>query len=216
MTGPASIRVALADDHQMVRQALAQLLEESAGIQVVGQAGDGDEAVKLVEATSPDVIVLDYSMPAMDAPGTIQSLLRRHRQLKVVVLTVHESIHYAVRVLESGAHGYVVKSAAAQELVEAIRAAHRDEVYISPKVSQRVIQQLRRPKTDRVGVSALSPREFELLRVLGSGMSLKECAGHLNITISTASTYRARLMEKLNLHSTAEIIRFALENEIVG
>jgi DNA-binding NarL/FixJ family response regulator len=162
------------------------------------------------------VIVLDYSMPAMDAPVTIQALLRHHRQLRIVVLTVHESIHYAVRVLESGAHGYVVKSAAAQELVEAIRAAHRDEVYISPKVSQRVIQQLRRPKSDRVGVSALSPREFEMLRVLGSGMSLKECAGHLDITISTASTYRARLMEKLNLRSTAEIIRFALENEIVG
>jgi DNA-binding NarL/FixJ family response regulator len=152
--------------------------------------------------------VLDDSMPAMDAPVTIQALLRQHRQLRIVVLTVHESIHYAVRVLESGAHGYVVKSAAAQELVEAIRAAHRAEVYISPKVSQRVIQQLR--------VSALSPREFEMLRVLGSGMSLKECAGHLDITISTASTYRARLMEKLNLRSTAEIIRFALENEIVG
>jgi DNA-binding NarL/FixJ family response regulator len=216
MTETGTIRVVLADDHQMVRQALAQLLEDSPGIEVVGQAGDGQEAVKLVEATAPDVIVLDYSMPAMDAPVTIQALLRQHRQLRIVVLTVHESIHYAVRVLESGAHGYVVKSAAAQELVEAIRSAHRDEVYISPKVSQRVIQQLRRPKSDRVGVSALSPREFEMLRVLGSGMSLKECAGHLDITISTASTYRARLMEKLNLRSTAEIIRFALENEIVG
>jgi DNA-binding NarL/FixJ family response regulator len=110
----------------------------------------------------------------------------------------------------------VVKSAAVAELVEAIKAVAEGEIYISPKLSQRVIQQLRRPKRDRVGLEALSQREFELLRVLGAGMSLKECARLLNVSTSSASTYRARLMEKLNLHSTAEVIRFALENGIVG
>jgi DNA-binding NarL/FixJ family response regulator len=210
------IRVVLADDHAMVREALAQILQESGCLRVVGQAATGPEALEVASRSAPDVVVLDYSMPGLDAAAVIEALLRRRPQLKILVLTVHENIHYAVKVLESGAHGYVVKSAAVGELVEAIQAVSAGEVYISPKVSQRVIQHLRRPKRDRVGLEALSQREFELLRVLGAGMSLKECARRLNISTSSASTYRARLLEKLNLHSTAEVIRFALENDIVG
>jgi DNA-binding NarL/FixJ family response regulator len=216
MTTPGNIRVVLADDHAMVREALAQILEDSGSIRVVGQAADGPQALDLAAKTQPDVIVLDYSMPNLDTPSAIESLLRRWPNLKILVLTVHENIHYAVKVLESGAHGYVVKSAAVGELVDAIKAVSDGEIYISPKVSQRVIQHLRRPKKDRVGLEALSQREFELLRVLGAGMSLKECAKHLNISTSSASTYRTRLMDKLNLHTTAEIIRFALENDVVG
>lgn len=210
------IRVVLADDHAMVREALAQLLDESGHIKVIGQASDGHQALELAVALRPDVIVLDYTMPNLDAPSAIETLLHRLPDLKILILTVHENIHYAVKVLESGAHGYVVKSAAVGELVEAIQAASEGEVYISPKVSQRVIQHLRRPRKERVGLEALSQREFELLRVLGAGMSLKECARHLNISASSASTYRARLMEKLKLRTTAEVIRFALENDIVG
>jgi DNA-binding NarL/FixJ family response regulator len=209
-------RIVLADDHAMVREALAQILEESGCIRVIGQAADGPEAVDLVGKAQPDVLVLDYSMPKLDTPSAIASLLRRLPRLKILVLTVHENIHYAVKVLESGAHGYVIKSAAVGELVEAIQTVSDGEVYISPKVSQKVIQHLRRPKRDRVGLEGLSQREFELLRVLGAGLSLKECAKHLHISTSSASTYRTRLMEKLGLHSTAEVIRFALENDIVG
>src|SRR5439155_26120021 len=194
----------------------SQVLEESGSIQVVGQAADGPSVMEIVARTQPDVLVLDYSMPKLDTPSAIDTLLGRSSSLKIVILTVHENIHYAVKVLESGAHGYVVKSAAVGELVEAIKAVSTGEIYISPKVSQRVIQHLRRPKKDRVGLEALSQREFEMLRVLGAGMSLKECARHLKVSTSSASTYRTRLMEKLNLHSTAEVIRFALENEIVG
>lgn len=216
MTAQGLIRVALADDHAMVREALAQILQDSGSIRVVGQGADGLDVLDIVTATQPDVLVLDYSMPKLDTPSAIEMLLRRCPHLKILILTVHENIHYAVKVLESGAHGYVVKSSAVKELVEAIQAVHSGEIYISPKVSQSVIHQLRRPKKDRVGLEALSQREFELLRVLGAGMSLKECANHLNISTSSASTYRSRLLEKLNLHSTAEVIRFALENDIVG
>jgi DNA-binding NarL/FixJ family response regulator len=216
MTAPGIVRIVLADDHAMVREALAQILEESGCIKVVGQAADGPEALDLAAKLQPDVLVLDYSMPRLDTPSAIASLLRRWPRLKVLVLTIHESIHYAVKVLESGAHGYVIKSAAVGELVEAIQTVSAGEVYISPKVSQRVIQHLRRPKRDRSGLEGLSQREFELLRVLGAGLSLKECARHLHISTSSASTYRTRLMEKLGLHTTAEIIRFALENDIVG
>jgi DNA-binding NarL/FixJ family response regulator len=215
MDAPGTIRIVLADDHAMVREALAPILEES-GCRVVGQASDGPEALDLAAKLQPDVLVLDYSMPRLDTPTAIVSLLRRCPQLKILVLTIHESIHYAVKVLESGAHGYVLKAAAVGELVEAIRTVSNGEVYISPKVSQLVIQQLRRPKRDRSGLEDLSQREFELLRVLGAGLSLKECARHLHISTSSASTYRTRLMEKLGLRTTAEVIRFALENDIVG
>jgi len=216
MSGQGGIRVVLADDHAMVREALAQILEESGTLRVVGQAANGSEAIEVAAKTLPDVMVLDYTMPGLDTAAVIEALLRRWPHLKILVLTVHENIHYAVKVLERGAHGYVVKSAAVGELVEAIQAVSAGECYISPKVSQRILQHLRQPKRDRVGLEALSQREFELLRVLGAGMSLKECARHLHISTSSASTYRARLMEKLHLHSTAEVIRFALENDIVG
>ncbi len=216
MTESRVIRVVLADDHEMVRQALSQILEESEKIHVVGQAGDGREALRITTELEPDVVVLDYSMPLPNAPSLIETISRRFPRMKILILTVHENIHYAVKVLEGGADGYVVKSGAVQELVDAIVAVRQGDVYISPKVSQKVIQQLRRPRKERAGLEALSQREFELLRALGAGMSLNNCAELLHITTSTASTYRSRLMEKLSLGSTAEIIRFALENDVVG
>lgn len=211
-----TIRVVLADDHEMVRAGLSQILEDSERIEVVGQAGDGAEALTVVAQTQPDVVVLDYSMPKMDAPAVIEHLRRRDRQRKILILTVHENIHYALKVLEGGAHGYVIKSAAVGELVAAIAAVHKGEVYISPSISQKIMQHLRAPGKQSRGLEALSQREFELLRALGAGMGITQCAQHLNVSTSTASTYRARLMEKLGLQTTAEIIRCALENGIVG
>ena len=209
------VRVLLADDHVMVREGLSQILEESDRINVVGQVGDGSEILQLTDKSNPDVIVLDYSMPRLDTPSIIEELRSRFPQVKILVLTVHEKIHYAVKVLECGAHGYVVKSAAVRELVDAIESVYRGEVYISSSISQNILQHMRRPKKDRVGLDALSHREFDILRGLGAGKTLTECAEYLNISISTASTYRSRLMDKLNLRSTAEVIRFAVENKIV-
>jgi DNA-binding NarL/FixJ family response regulator len=216
MSSPGEIRVVLADDHAMVREALAQILEDSGCIRVVGQAADGPGAVDAACRHRPEVLVLDYSMPGLGAPEVLSRLQQLLPGLKILVLTVHENIHYCVQALECGAHGYVVKSSAVGELVDAIKAVAAGEVYISPKVSQKVMQHLRRPKKERVGLESLSQREFELLRLLGAGVGLKECAERLAISTSSASTYRARLLEKLNLHSTAEVIRFALENDIVG
>ena len=215
MAKQGTIRVVLADDHEMVRAGLSQILEERDGIEVVGQAGDGVEAVAVASETQPDVVVLDYSMPRGDAPSVIEHLRRESPRAKILILTVHEDIHYALRVLECGAHGYVIKAAAAAELVDAIAAVRSGEIYISPRIAQKLMGRLRAPRKDRTGLESLSPREFELLRALGSGMGLKECGRQLNISASTASTYRARLMEKLELESTAEIIRFALENRVV-
>lgn len=210
------IRVLLVDDHSMVREALARILDDSGTVTVVGQASDGLQVMPTVEATEPECVVLDYSMPGLDAPAVIELLQRRCPQIRILVLTVHENIHYAIRVLESGAHGYLIKSAAVDELVEAIRAVHQGGIYISPRVSDEVLQHLRRPKRERVGLESLSQREFDLLRILGAGKTLQQCAQQMKVSTSTASTYRARVMEKLNLDSTAELIRFALEHNVVG
>ena len=208
------IRVVLADDHAMVREALARILDESGQTSVVGQASNGVAALAAIKDTCPQVAVLDYSMPNQDAPQIIDVLSRRHPNVKILVLTVHENIHYAVRVLESGAHGYLIKSAAVEELVEAINTVRQGGIYISPKVSQEVIQHLRRPKRERLGLESLSQREFDFLRIYGSGNSLQQCARLMKISSSTVSTYRARIMDKLNLQSTTALIRFALENDI--
>jgi len=216
MISPQSslIRVVLADDHEMVREALARILDECGRIRVVAQASNAAQALGAVRNSKPDVLVLDYSMPAQDAPQTIERLLRSAPELKILVLTVHENIHYALRVLESGAHGYLIKSGAVEELVEGIESVHQGRIYVSPRISQEVLQHLRRPKSQRSGLESLSQREFAFLRILGAGKSLQECAKQMKISTSTASTYRARIMEKLNLSSTAELIRFALENDV--
>ncbi len=216
MSSRLPIRVVLADDHSMVREALARTLEDGGAITVVGQASDGFEVLGIVESTDPEIVVLDYSMPNLDAPGVVETLLRKDSSIKILVLTVHENIHYAMRVLESGAHGYLIKSAAVEELVAAIQIVQSGGIYISPKVSPEVLRQMRTPKRQRVGLEALSQREFDLLRILGAGKSLQQCAKEMKVSTSTASTYRSRVIEKLKLESTAELIRFALEHDVVG
>jgi len=211
-----TIRVVLADDHAMLRDALARILGDSEQIEVVAQASDGLEVLAVVESSEPDVLVLDYSMPHHDPPSMIKDLVAKRRQLKVLVLTVHENIHYALRVLESGAQGYLIKSAAADELVEAIREVHAGRIYLSSSISQAVLQRMREPRRKRTGLDALSPREFTFLQMLGAGHTLQRCADEMDISVSTASTYRTRVLEKLELESTAELIRFALDHDLVG
>lgn len=210
------IRVLLADDHKMVREGLAQLLEESEGILIVGQAGDGQEAVALAKQTRPDVAVLDYTMPNIDGALATQLIRSACPDVKVLILTVHENVHYAIKALEAGAHGFVLKAAAVEELVKGIQSVSIGKTYISPSISEKIAENIRKGKEDRIGLSCLSKREFELLRLLASGMKLKDCAKSMNITESTASTYRSRLMEKLSLKSNTEMIRFALENGVIG
>jgi len=211
-----AIRVVIADDHAMIREGLAGILEEAPGILVVGLAGNGQEAVNMIMERNPDVLVLDYSMPSMDAPAVIEQLLAKGLQTRILVLTVHENFHYAVKALDAGAHGYLLKAAAAEELIKGIRRVHSGRLYISSEISQKMLENLKFSRGDRSGLRSLSRREFQLLRYLGSGKRMLECARLMKINESTVSTYRARLMEKLGLGSTAELIRYALENEIVG
>ncbi len=206
------IRVVLADDHRMVREALARVLNEEPGVEVIAQASDGPEIEHAVGEATPDVLVMDYSMPQLDPPRLIESLLQRHPGLEILVLTVHENIHYALRVLEAGAQGYLIKSAAPEELVEAIRAVRAGRIYLSSSIEQDVLHHLRKPRERRAGLEGLSPREFTLIGLLGSGRSLAQCASEMNVSVSTASTYRARILQKLGLDSTAALIRYAVDH----
>jgi len=210
------ISVVLADDHAMVRESLARVLNSNGGVTVVGQAGDGIELVDVVKQHCPDCLVMDYSMPNHDPARLIEELLVEFKSLKILVLTVHENAHYAVRMLKSGAHGYLIKSAAVEELVEAIDTIKDGDVYISKKISPDVWALLRKPKDKRDGLESLSQREFDVLRLLGNGSTLQDCAKQLDVSVSTVSTYRGRVIEKLNLSTTSDLVRFAIENDITG
>jgi DNA-binding NarL/FixJ family response regulator len=209
-----TIRVILVDDHHMVRQGLAQVLNDNAGIEVVGQVGGGQEALDLCTRVEADVLVLDYGLPDLDGAAVTSALRRDGRPVRVVIVTVHDNVHYVLKSLDAGAHGFVVKSDGTDELVSAIRTVAEGGSYITPHLEEKVAQHRRGPKSRHIGLDKLSQREFELLRLMGQGMSLQRCAEQMNISESTASTYRSRLMAKLDLADTAQIIRFAIENGI--
>jgi two-component system, NarL family, invasion response regulator UvrY len=207
-----SLRVLLADDHAMVRDALARVLQSSGAIKVLGQASRGEEMFRLVSEIRPDCLILDYSMPELEMPGAIRKLLDLYPDLRILVLTVHQNIQYAVSVLEAGAHGYIIKAAAVEELVEAIHVVCRGDLYISKQLSQDVLKTLRSPRRERKGLESLSQRELEVMRMIVSGKSLQQCALMMDLSTSTVSTYRTRILEKLGLETTAELIRYGLQN----
>jgi len=210
-----SIGVALVDDHAMVRQALSSVLSDDPTIEVVALGGSRADAVRIAVELEPEVLVLDYNLPDGTALQVLEELGRRDSGVRVLVLTVHETRQYAVRVLQAGAQGFLVKSSALDELRDAIHAVKEGGIYITPSLATQVLDDLRRPKGAREGLAALSAREFELLRLLGTGMGIKRAALELNVTVSTASTYRARIMKKLGLTSTNELIRLVLEEGLV-
>jgi DNA-binding NarL/FixJ family response regulator len=210
------IRVLLADDHVMMREGLASIIDAADGITVVGQADGGVAALAGVETHSPDVLVLDYSMPDLDGPAVMNQLSAAGSRTRVLFLTTHENIHYAHKAMAAGALGFMVKSGALQELVGAIRTVHNGGRYVSHALDEQMADQLGQGNMAEPTVDRLSQREFQLLGHLGQGRSLQEAAQAMHVTESTASTYRSRLMKKLQLQNTAQIIRFAIENGITA
>ena len=210
------IRVLLVDDHVMMREGLATIIAAADGITVVGQADGGIAALAGVDEHKPDVLVLDYSMPDLDGPAVMSQLTANGSQTRVLFLTTHENIHYAHKAMAAGALGFVVKSGALHELVGAIRTVNEGGRYVSSALDEQLSQQLGQGELTEPTADRLSQREFQLLGHLGQGHSLQEAAEVMKVTESTASTYRARLMKKLQLKNTAQIIRFAIENGITA
>ncbi|MGB8511159.1 MAG: response regulator transcription factor [Pyrinomonadaceae bacterium] len=209
----SKLRVYLVDDHSILREGLALLVNSQPDMEVVGQAGDGEEALEGISALAPEVVVLDVSMPKLGGAETTERLKLSFPHIRVLVLTRHGEQSYLRQLLRAGASGYVLKKAAAEELIGAIRAVAAGGTYLDSSLAGHVVDNYvgqQAAKTSSRGGN-LSEREAEVLRLIALGHSNKEIASQLNISVRTAETYKVRLMEKLGLNSRAEIVRYALQ-----
>lgn len=214
----AKIRVLLADDHAIVREGVKMILIKEPDIEVVGEASDGQEALDLVDRLKPGVVVMDISMPGMGGIEATQHVRERHPGVNVLALTMHEDESYVFKLLRAGASGYVLKRAAAQDLVQAVRAAAKGEAFLYPSVARKVVEDyLKRVETgeDRERYDGLTEREKEILTVIAQGLSNQQIAQKLYISIKTVQTHRAHILEKLGLHDRTELVRYAIRKGLI-
>jgi DNA-binding NarL/FixJ family response regulator len=209
----ANLRVFLADDHAVVRAGLKALVNAQSDMEVIGEAADGLATCEQVLHMQPDVVVLDVSMPKMNGSEAAERLKTYCPKVKVLALSVHEDKGYLRQMLEAGSAGYVLKRAAAEELIRAIRTVAAGGVYIDPALAGKLIGGfVRNPPGQSVAAgAALSEREAEVVRLIAAGHSNKEIAGRMDLSVKTVDTYKARSLEKLDLHSRADLVRYALQ-----
>ncbi len=206
------IQVLLADDHVVVRQGLRGLLERE-GFKVCGEAADGRDAIHLAETCHPDVAILDLAMPGLNGVDAAREIMRLQPQTKAIVLTMHKDEAYILQALSAGVSGYILKTQAAADLVQAIREVVRGSVYLSPGVSRAVVDAYR-AKTN-VPPDPLSPREREILQLVAEGRTTKQIAAILGVSVKTADSHRSRLMAKLDIHEIAGLVRYAIRRGLI-
>jgi two-component system response regulator NreC len=206
------IRVVLADDHILVRQALKSLLEREK-LQVIAEASDGQEAVALAEAHHPDIAVIDISMPILNGIDAAREMGRSCPKTKTILLTQHEEDQYIREALEAGVKGYVLKNQAASDLLHAIQQVSRGQFYLSPGVS-RAVMEAYRTRSDSPA-DPLTARERQVLQLIAEGKSTRDAASLLGISVKTAESHRMRLMQKLDIHETASLVRYAVRRGLV-
>ena len=202
-----TVRVLLADDHEIVRQGLRILLERE-GFQVVGEAANGHDAVKLCEANHPEIAILDLSMPLLNGVDAAREIMKSNPRTKVVLLTMHTEDHLILESLRAGVTGYVLKTKAASELVQALRAVCRGEMFLTQSISRTIVQAFL--QNTPVPGNPISDRERQVLQLVAEGKTTKEIASLLGISVKTAESHRSNLMEKLNIHDTAGLVRYAI------
>jgi two-component system response regulator NreC len=207
-----SLRILLADDHLIVRQGLRALLERE-NLDVVGEAADGHEAIRLVGDLHPDVAILDFAMPLLNGLDAAKEVQKLSPATRTIILTVHTEDQYVLEALQAGVSGYVVKSQAAADLVQAIHDVHSKKVYLSPAVSRAIVDAYLCKTAP--AVEALSPRERQVLQLVAEGKTTKEIATVLGVSTKTAESHRTRLMRKLEIHDTAGLVRYAIRRGLV-
>ena len=210
------IRLLIADDHPIVRHGICMCLARQEKIQVVGEAGDGREALTLTRELKPDVVLMDIDMPQMNGLAVTDLLRREMPQVKVLILSTYSNSEYALRIIQCGARGFVLKESPPEEMVHAIEAVHAGATHFSPDVARVALNHVVRGNGEAVGPSRLSSREREVLRHIAEGDSNKEIAGHLKIGVRTVETHRERIMRKLDIHSIAGLTRFAIAQGMVS
>jgi len=213
------IRILLADDHGIVRQGTRSLLEKEADLEIVGEAEDGRAAVEMTGSLQPDVVVMDIAMPHLNGLDAAAQIARRHPDVGVIILSMHEEEDYLVRALSAGVRGYLLKDTAQLDLVRAVRSVADRKAFFSPTIAQMLVEDFTRQMQKKgIGDSyeLLTEREREILQLLAEGKSNKEAAAILDVSPYTVETHRNNLMQKLNLHNTAEIVLYAVRKKLIS
>jgi two-component system, NarL family, response regulator NreC len=213
-----AIRILLADDHRIVREGLKSLLDRLPGIEVIAEAVHGREAVEIAESTFPDVVIMDIGMPQLNGIEATAHMVKRDPRIGVIILSMHADEDYLVSALNAGAKGYLLKDSADVDLVKAIQSVARGTPFFSPEIAGKMTEDhllflQQRNLEDSFGL--LTEREKEVIQLLAEGKSNKEVAGILDVSVHTVETHRMHLMQKLNLHSTAEIVLYAVRKKII-
>ena len=211
-----SVKVLLADDHRLMREALRSLIEKESDMKVVGEAADGRTAVSLAREVSPDVIIMDISMPELNGVEATNQILSDAPNVKILGLSMHSDEHFVAGMLKAGGSGYLLKDCAAEELVQAIRSVIEGEQYLSPKIAGIVIDSYRRalPKGQLSRTPELTAREREVLQLVAEGDTSQRIAGQLYVSVKTVDAHRQKIMGKLNIHSVAGLTKFAIQKGI--
>jgi len=211
------IRILLADDHTLLRNGIRALLEDEQDIIVVGEAEDGREAVRLVNQLKPNVVLMDIAMPLLNGLEATRQIKREHPEVKILVLTMYDHEEYFREMLEVGASGYIIKRAAAHELVSAIRAVYRGEAVLSPAITRLLLEDYLNHDIHKADddSNVLSSREREVLQLIAEGKTSREIAELLNLSVKTVQSHRTSLMQKLNLHDRGDLIKYAIQRKII-
>jgi two-component system response regulator NreC len=212
-------RILLADDHGVVRKGLRFLLERQPGFEVVGEAGDGREAVRVAETENPDIVIMDIAMPLLNGIDATAQILKRNPKVGVIILSMHSDEDYLLSALNAGAKGYLLKESAEVDLVRAVEAVAKGTPFFSPEIAKTMLEDYMRFLQQRNlqdSYDLLTEREKEVLQLLAEGKSNKEVATILDISVYTVDTHRLHLMQKLSLHNTAEIVLYAVRKKIIA
>jgi two-component system, NarL family, response regulator NreC len=207
------LRILLADDHAMVRHGFRMILCSQADIEIVGEAGNGREAVEMAERLQPDLVVMDVAMPELNGIEATRRICEASPRIRILALSMHKDSVYVREILRAGARGYLLKDSSDTDLLAAVRAVAGGEGYLSPGVSEAVLSDYRRHVTDPIDL--LTSREREVLQLIAEGRTNKEIATLLGLSVYTVDAHRGRIMEKLNLHSTGELVRFAVRKGLI-
>ncbi|MCF8155094.1 MAG: response regulator transcription factor [Rhodoferax sp.] len=212
-----TVRVLLADDHTLVRAGLRKLLESIAGMEVVGEAGDGLQLLEMVEKLQPQVVLMDIAMPRLNGLEATSRLVKAWPSIRVLILSMHQNAEYVRQALRQGAVAYLLKDAAPLELELALRAVLRGETYLSPAVSKGVVSDyVHRLRSEEQPVDPLTPRQREVLQLIAEGQSTKEIARRLDLSVKTVETHRTQLMKQLDIHEVAGLVRYAVRAGLVS
>jgi DNA-binding NarL/FixJ family response regulator len=209
------IRVVLADDHALVRAGIRALVQNVAGVEVLAEASDGRDALALIKTHQPDVVLMDISMSGLNGLEATARIAKEYPDVRVIILSAHANEEYVFQALRTGAAGYLLKDAGTAELELAIKAVARGDTYLSPAASRHLADYMRRTGGEANAVDVLTPRQREILQLIAEGQTTKEIARTLHISVKTVETHRMQLMERLNIHDVAGLVRYAVRVRLV-